>query len=206
MRPRPATTTAALAVGALALAASAACGAGRRRRDRERGHDDEHHDPDAHAGGTAHDGAGQGLRARQVHPTHHGRQHGTLVPGTHMVYRGETIEDGEKIPHRVEFTVTDLTKVVAGVESVVILGGTSPGTRWSRSWRCSRRRTTRPSGGPVPRGVRGRRDRRDARRVRGQGRAGRDHDPRGRRWATRATPGLGAGGRVVGPCPGHQGR
>ena len=44
-----------------------------------------------------------------------------LQPGTHMVYRGETIEDGEKLQHRVEFTVTDLTKVVAGVESVVVL-------------------------------------------------------------------------------------
>ena len=44
-----------------------------------------------------------------------------LEPGTHMVYRGETIEDGEKLQHRVEFTVTDLTKVVSDVESVLVL-------------------------------------------------------------------------------------
>jgi hypothetical protein len=44
-----------------------------------------------------------------------------MKPGTHLVYRGETIEEEEKIPHRVEFTVTDLTKVVAGVEAVVVL-------------------------------------------------------------------------------------
>jgi hypothetical protein len=44
-----------------------------------------------------------------------------LVVGTKMVYRGQTIEDGEVMAHGVEFTVTDLTKTVAGVEAVVVL-------------------------------------------------------------------------------------
>lgn len=43
-----------------------------------------------------------------------------MRPGTRMVYEGFTAEDGEVIPHRLVFTVTDLTKVIDGVESVVI--------------------------------------------------------------------------------------
>jgi hypothetical protein len=43
-----------------------------------------------------------------------------LQPGTQFVYRGHTVEDGERIPHQVVFTVTDLTKVVNGVRAVVI--------------------------------------------------------------------------------------
>ena len=44
-----------------------------------------------------------------------------LVPGTQMIFEGITIEDEEEeIPHRVIFTVTDLTKVIGGVASVVI--------------------------------------------------------------------------------------
>lgn len=44
-----------------------------------------------------------------------------LVPGTQLVFDGITLEDGEdEIPHRVVFTVTDLTKVIAGIETVVI--------------------------------------------------------------------------------------
>jgi hypothetical protein len=43
-----------------------------------------------------------------------------LKPGTQFVYEGETIEDDEKIPHRVVMTVTDLTKVVDGVRNVVV--------------------------------------------------------------------------------------
>ena len=42
-----------------------------------------------------------------------------LRPGTRLVYEGLTVEDGEKVPHRVVFTVTDLTKVIAGVRAVV---------------------------------------------------------------------------------------
>jgi len=43
-----------------------------------------------------------------------------LRPGTQMIYEGQTIEDGETIPHRVVSTVTDLTKVIGGVRTVVI--------------------------------------------------------------------------------------
>jgi len=42
-----------------------------------------------------------------------------LKPGTRFVYEGFTIEDGENVPHRVVFTVTDLTKVIGGVRAVV---------------------------------------------------------------------------------------
>ena len=43
-----------------------------------------------------------------------------LVPGMQYIFEGVTDEDGEAIPHRVITTVTDLTKVVDGIESVVI--------------------------------------------------------------------------------------
>ncbi|HLZ36896.1 MAG TPA: hypothetical protein VKP64_03870 [Mycobacteriales bacterium] len=43
-----------------------------------------------------------------------------LRPGTQYIYEGQTVEDGERTPHRVVFTVTDLTKVVDGVRSVVV--------------------------------------------------------------------------------------
>jgi hypothetical protein len=43
-----------------------------------------------------------------------------LRPGTRYVYEGFTKEDREQIPHRVVTTVTDLTKVIAGVRSVVV--------------------------------------------------------------------------------------
>jgi hypothetical protein len=41
-------------------------------------------------------------------------------PGTLFVYEGSDLVDGERTPHRVEFIVTDLTKVVNGVRTVVI--------------------------------------------------------------------------------------
>ena len=43
-----------------------------------------------------------------------------LRPGTRHVYEGSSVEDGERLQHRVVFTVTDLTKMVAGVEAVVV--------------------------------------------------------------------------------------
>lgn len=43
-----------------------------------------------------------------------------LKPGTQLIYEGHTVEDDEKIPHRIVFTVTDLTKVINGVRTVVI--------------------------------------------------------------------------------------
>jgi hypothetical protein len=43
-----------------------------------------------------------------------------LKPGTKFVYEGTTIEDdGTAVPHRVEIHVTDLTKVIAGVRSLI---------------------------------------------------------------------------------------
>ena len=42
-----------------------------------------------------------------------------LKPGTRFVYSGTTVEDGETIPHRVVINVTDLTKMIDGVCTVV---------------------------------------------------------------------------------------
>jgi len=43
-----------------------------------------------------------------------------LQPGTQWVFEGFTVEDDESIPHRIEFTVTDLTKEIEGVPTVVV--------------------------------------------------------------------------------------
>ncbi len=43
-----------------------------------------------------------------------------LRPGQRWVFEGITVEDGEEIPHRVEFHVTDLTKMIDGIESIVM--------------------------------------------------------------------------------------
>ena len=43
-----------------------------------------------------------------------------LRPGTRFVYEGSTVEDdGEVVPHRVEITITDLTKMIGNVRAVV---------------------------------------------------------------------------------------
>jgi hypothetical protein len=42
-----------------------------------------------------------------------------LKPGTQYIYEGTAFDDGERIERRVVSTVTDLTKVVAGVRAVV---------------------------------------------------------------------------------------
>ncbi len=42
-----------------------------------------------------------------------------LQPGTRYVYEGFTMDEGVKVPHRLVFTVTDLTKMVGGVRAVV---------------------------------------------------------------------------------------
>jgi hypothetical protein len=42
-----------------------------------------------------------------------------MQPGTQWVFEGFTIEDGDIIPHLLIFTVTDLTKVIDGVPTVV---------------------------------------------------------------------------------------
>lgn len=43
-----------------------------------------------------------------------------LKPGTQFVWEGFTEDAGEKIPHRVILSVTDLTKVVEGIRNVVV--------------------------------------------------------------------------------------
>ena len=43
-----------------------------------------------------------------------------LRPGTRLDYRGSSVEDGERLQHGVTIIVTDLTKVVDGVENVVV--------------------------------------------------------------------------------------
>ncbi len=52
-------------------------------------------------------------------PTHIDNQWLPMQPGTQWVLEGFTVEDGEEIDHRIEFTVTDLTKVIDGVPTVV---------------------------------------------------------------------------------------
>ena len=42
-----------------------------------------------------------------------------LQPGTKWVFGGFTTEGGKKVPHRLEFTITDLTKEIQGVRTVV---------------------------------------------------------------------------------------
>ncbi|MCA9742362.1 MAG: hypothetical protein H6695_13690 [Deferribacteres bacterium] len=54
------------------------------------------------------------------HSTNIDNQWFPLKPGTRLTWEGTTIdEEGEAIPHRVVFVVTDLTKVIGGVRSVV---------------------------------------------------------------------------------------
>jgi hypothetical protein len=43
-----------------------------------------------------------------------------LVPGTQFVYEGRSNRGHGRLPHRVVFTVTDLTKVINGVRTVVM--------------------------------------------------------------------------------------
>ena len=43
-----------------------------------------------------------------------------LQPGRRWIEDGVTLEGGERIPHRITFTVTNLTKVIAGVKTAVV--------------------------------------------------------------------------------------
>jgi hypothetical protein len=43
-----------------------------------------------------------------------------LVPGTRFTWEGHATDDGERLERKVVFTVTDLTKVVNGVRTVVV--------------------------------------------------------------------------------------
>jgi len=41
-------------------------------------------------------------------------------PGTRLVYEGTTVEDdGKVVPHRIEMNITDLTKVISGVRTLI---------------------------------------------------------------------------------------
>ena len=42
-----------------------------------------------------------------------------LTPGTRWEWKGETREDGEVLRHRVVFVMTDMTKVIDGVQTLV---------------------------------------------------------------------------------------
>ena len=43
----------------------------------------------------------------------------SLVPGTRFTWKGHALDEGELIKREIEFTVTDMTKVIDGVETVV---------------------------------------------------------------------------------------
>lgn len=43
-----------------------------------------------------------------------------MKPGMQYVYEGSTTENGERLAHRVVFTITDLTKEIDGIKTVVI--------------------------------------------------------------------------------------
>jgi hypothetical protein len=59
-------------------------------------------------------------RTRFSHSTDISNKWFPLRPGTQFVYAGKINQDGERVEHRVVFTVTDLTKVVDGVRNVVL--------------------------------------------------------------------------------------
>jgi hypothetical protein len=52
-------------------------------------------------------------------PTEINNKYFPMTPGTEYVYEGFTREGSNQIPHSIIFTVTDLTKEVAGVQTVV---------------------------------------------------------------------------------------
>jgi hypothetical protein len=52
-------------------------------------------------------------------PTNIDNQWYPMKPGTQWIYEGSTEDKGFTIPHRIVFTVTELTKVLEGVETVV---------------------------------------------------------------------------------------
>lgn len=55
-----------------------------------------------------------------VRPTQIDNRYMPLVPGTRLVYEGTTIEDdGTAVPHRIVINVTDLTKVIGGVRTLI---------------------------------------------------------------------------------------
>jgi hypothetical protein len=59
-------------------------------------------------------------RTRFGHSTDISNKWFPLAPGTQFVYVGKINQDGERVEHRVVFTVTDLTKAIDGVRNVVL--------------------------------------------------------------------------------------
>jgi len=57
--------------------------------------------------------------AKLDHPTEINNKWFPLTPGTQYVFDGATTQGGRDIPHSIIFTVTDLVKEVAGVQTVV---------------------------------------------------------------------------------------
>lgn len=57
--------------------------------------------------------------AKFTHPTVINNAWLPIEPGNQWIYEGVTTSDGETQSHRLEFTVTDLTKEIAGVQTVV---------------------------------------------------------------------------------------
>jgi hypothetical protein len=53
------------------------------------------------------------------HPTQVTNPYLPMRPGTQMLWKGHAIDDGAKVSRAIEFTVTDLTKIIGGVRTVV---------------------------------------------------------------------------------------
>ncbi len=54
-----------------------------------------------------------------THSTEITNRYFPMVPGTQFLWKGHAFDDGEKVARAIEFTVTDLTKEIAGVKTVV---------------------------------------------------------------------------------------
>jgi hypothetical protein len=112
-RARP--VTAALALAALALPlALAGCGA-------RGGHADRGQAPATTAAQSSRQATAKDYdHAKFLDPPKVDNRWFPLTAGTQLVYSGTIIAEGKRVEHRVVFTVTDLTKVVDGVRSMVM--------------------------------------------------------------------------------------
>jgi hypothetical protein len=108
-------TVAAMAVAAIAVAA---CGSD---SSRKAGTDAAAPKPTAAAPGTAARVTDKDFDPRNFSdPLRIDNAWSPLVPGTRFVYEGRANRGQGRLPHRVVFTVTDLTKTINGVRSVVL--------------------------------------------------------------------------------------
>jgi hypothetical protein len=99
-------------ISLLVMLSAAACGAPSASTE-----DGSEHTQTAHLTGSAKDFK----RARFDHPTHIDNRWLPLRPGTQLVYEGSAIVDEEgRQPRREVTTVTDLSKVIDGVRTLVI--------------------------------------------------------------------------------------